>query len=201
MKYIEDIERELLHKCEDVPFGNSLYQSQCFIINQSYTKARALRACGLALNSSIRGLRDLEISQARKTIDIEELEERLKTETNPFEVRRIKLTIQEKRSDDAISAKLLKDAIYEIEYFRGVMDKLPKMNREEFELAEPEYYKRTLTRQAIGVGEAQNSLNGMGHKGTMTPEINLDEPTVTERLGTVLLPCDANHICEKLLRE
>ena len=193
MTYVDQVEKELLEKCEDIPFGNSLYQDECFILNTSYTDSRAIRNVGLTLSARVRALRELEISMARLAVDLEE-NEYLSKRAEGFELKRLEITRREKLSGMAYTQKLLKDALYEVEYLRAILDKLPKLSRAEFEAGEKQYFIESLTRQAVGLPEAAKSLEAMG----VEPEKQysfFDKPTLSERLGVSLdkaLPSDAD---------
>lgn len=189
MKYSEQIEKELLEKCAHIPFGNSLFQDESFILNTSYTDARAVRNCGLTLSARIRALKELEFSMEKMAVDIEEIDHKLTVEQNPFELKRLDIQKREKLGGLAYTEKLTADALYEIEYLRGIMAKLPKLSRSEFEAQEKQYFVESLTRQAVGMGEADKGLAAMGLKER--PQIDMTPTTISERLGVsvdTLLP-------------
>jgi hypothetical protein len=185
VKYSEQVEKELLEKCAHIPFGNSLFQDESFILNTSYTDARAVRNCGLTLSARVRALKELEFSMEKMAVDMEELEYKLTTEQNPFELKRLDIQKREKLSGLAYTEKLLADTLYEIEYLRSIMAKLPTLSRAEFEAQEKEYFIESLTRQAVGLSEADKSLAAMGLKER--PEINLTPQTISEKLNATVL--------------
>jgi hypothetical protein len=181
MKYSEIIEKELLEKCEDIPFGNSLYQNENFILNSSYTTARALKNVGLALSARVRALKELEYGMETLKIELEEIEFNIETTSNKFEARKLEIEKRKKQDGVQYTAKLLKDSLYEIEYFRKILSSLPKLTRAEFEEQEKEYFVETLTRQAIGLSEADKNLTAMGLKER--PKIDITSERLSEKLN------------------
>jgi len=77
--------------------------------------------------------------------------------------------------------KLLKDSLYEIEYFRAILAKLPKLTRQEFEDQEKQYFIESLTRQAVGLSEPDKSLAAMGLKER--PKVEITPKTLSEKLN------------------
>ncbi len=179
MNYIDQVEKELLEKCEDIPFGNSLYQDEAFILNTSYTDARAVRSVGLTLSTRLRALRELEFSMERMRVDLAEIEA---SKAEGFEAVRKDIAKREKLSGIAYTQKLLKDALYEVEYLRAVLAKLPKLTRAEFEAHEKEYFIASLSRQCVALPEAAKSLEAMGVMPEKQYEF-FNGPTLSERLG------------------
>ena len=183
-QYTDKLESELLDKCLDIPFENSLYQDEAFILNTSYTDARAVRNIGLRLSSKVQALRELEYSLEKAAIEKEQLE--AKVHADPFEKRLADLEIKKRMGGMAYTQKLLKDCLYECEYLRAILAKLPKLSRSEFEAQEKQYFLESLTRQAIGLPESVKSLEAMGEE--IKREYTLEyKPTLSERLGVSAL--------------
>lgn len=179
--YSDIVEKELLDKCEDIPFSNSLYQDESFVLNTSYTDARAIRNVGLALSARVRALKELEFGLETMQVDLEEIDFKLKNTQDQFELRRLDIEKRKKQSGLAYTMKLLKDSLYEIEYFRAILAKLPKLTRQEFEDQEKQYFIESLTRQAVGLSEPDKSLAAMGLKER--PKIEITPSTLSEKLN------------------
>ena len=179
MSYLEQLEKELWDKCDDIPFENSLYQNECFVLNQSHTAGRAVRNIGLRLSAKLTALRELEFSLTKIKIDVEEIDAKLGSKTG-FDKKRAELERAQKLAGLRYTKKLAKDALVETEYLRAVLAKLPKLSRAEFESQEKEYFLQSLTAQARGVSDAAKSLFAMGVKEL--PRL-ADTPLVSERLG------------------
>jgi K+/H+ antiporter YhaU regulatory subunit KhtT len=181
--YTDILESELMDKCLDIPFENSLYQDESFILNTSYTDARAVRNIGLRLSSKIQALRELEYSMEKAAIEKEQIES--KTYSDPFEKRLADLEIRRRESGIAHTQKLLKDTLYQCEHLRAILAKLPKLTRQEFEAQEKQYFIESLTRQAVNLPESVKSLEAMGVKPESGYEF-FNQPTLSERLGVSL---------------
>lgn len=181
MSYVDQVEKELLDKCEDIPFGNSLYQDESFILNTSYTDARAVRSIGLTLSARVQALRELEFSMRKLDVDMREIEHKLKS-AHYFDKERLEIEREEKTSGIAYTQKLLKDALYEVEYLRAILAKLPKLSRAEFEGQEKAYFIESLTRQAVNLPESVKSLEAMGVQPEAKYEF-FNKPTLSERIG------------------
>jgi hypothetical protein len=179
--YSDIVEKELLDKCEDIPFSNSLYQDESFVLNTSYTDARAIRNVGLALSARVRALKELEFGLETMQVDLEEIDFKLKNTQDQFELRRLDIEKRKKQSGLAYTMKLLKDSLYEIEYFRAILAKLPKLTRQEFEDQEKQYFIESLTRQAVGLSEPDKSLAAMGLKER--PKVEITPKTLSEKLN------------------
>ena len=187
MSYTDKLEAEVLAKCEDIPFENSLFQDENFIVNTSYTDARAVRNIGLRLSTKIQALRELEYGLAKTQIDIEELEEKKHEAKDVFELKRTELEMARKAQGQDYTKKLLKDALYECEYLRALLAKLPKFTRAEFEAQEAQYFRISLSRQAIGLPESAKSLEAMGEPLQMPQGVRFEPmERITDRLGVSL---------------
>jgi len=95
--YSDIVEKELLDKCEDIPFSNSLYQDESFVLNTSYTDARAIRNVGLALSARVRALKELEFGLETMQVDLEEIDFKLKNTQDQFELRRLDIEKRKKQ--------------------------------------------------------------------------------------------------------
>ena len=159
---LKDFLKELYNQFEELPFGNSDFQNKYFVINSQITPARAFRALCLRLRDRINALLEAYYNLKKEDIDIEELEEKLKTEKNIYEKRRIELDIEFKKLKRIDIKKLVDDAIHEVNYLLNLYNQFPTITREEFESEEEEYFKKKLTTQLIGDGNLM-SLLSMGY--------------------------------------
>jgi len=159
---LKDFLKELYNQFEELPFGNSDFQNKYFVINSQITPARAFRALCLRLRDRINALLEAYYNLKKEDIDIEELEEKLKTEKNIYEKKRIELDIEFKKLKRIDIKKLVDDAIHEVNYLLSLYNQFPTITREEFESEEEEYFKKKLTTQLIGDGNLM-SLLSMGY--------------------------------------
>lgn len=158
----DDVVKEIEEAFFDIPFENSQFQTENFVINAALTPERAYRAIGLRMNNRLRALQEARFSRMREDVDIDELRAKLSlSETNKFDRRRYEIDIQQKLSNRAFTEKLINDAIAELNVLYHHFKRLPKFSRKEFEAAEHKYFGESLTRQIKGIVGAQESLANM----------------------------------------
>ena len=143
---IEEINKANL----EIPFGNSKFQNENFVLASELTPARAYRHCLLRLNDRISALRECYYSLQIEDIDIEEMQEKSINETtDKFEKRRLAIRIEQKKVNRISTEKMIKDCYVEIETLYNAFDKLPKFTRAEFEAEEREHYELKLSRDLV----------------------------------------------------
>lgn len=157
-----DVIKEIEEAFFDIPFENSQFQTEHFVINAAITPERAYRAIGLRMHSRLRALREAQFSRQREEVDIDELRAKLSlSETNKFDKRRYEIDIAEKLSNRAFTEKLINDAIAELNVLYNHFKRLPRFTRIQFERAEAAYFEESLTRQIKGVVGAYESMTNM----------------------------------------
>lgn len=158
----EDVIKEIEDAFFDIPFENSQFQTEHFVINAAITPERAYRSIGLRMHNRLRALREAQFNRMREDIDIEEIEEKMKEYgITKFNRRRMEIDIQQKLANRAFTDKLINDAIKELNVLYHHFKRLPKFTREQFEAAEGKYFIESLTRQVKGNVGAQESLTNM----------------------------------------
>lgn len=158
----EDVIKEIEEAFFDIPFENSQFQTEHFVINAALTPERAYRSIGLRMNNRLRALREAQFSRMREEVDIDELRAKIDdTDTNQYDRRRAEIDILQKLSNRAFTEKLINDALAELNVLYHHFKKLPRFSRKEFESAEYKYFKENLTRQVNGVVGAAESLTNM----------------------------------------
>lgn len=146
----------------DIPFENSQFQTEAFVIAAQATPERAYRAIGLRMNSKIQAILEAKHGRAKEEIDIEELQAVVDDpEASSFARRRAQLDISYKLANRKYTDKLMNDAITELNVLYGHFQKLPKYTREQFELGEKQHFETKLTRQLQGVSGAAEALANM----------------------------------------
>lgn len=160
---ISTVVKEFEEAFFDIPFGNSQFQIDNFVINSQYTPERAYRAIGLAMSAKIRALKEAHYSLEKEKIDIEELEWKIAQDsTSKWDVRRFKLEIEEKNENKMYIEKLINDALHELSAHYRVFKKIPRYTRGQFESGEHKHFEIKLSREAQGIVGAANSLDCMG---------------------------------------
>ena len=164
--------QELEEAFFDIPFENSQFQTEHFVINAQLTPERAYRAIGLRMHNRLRALREAQFSRMREDVDIDELRYKAKNTANKFDARRYEIDILEKLANRAFTDKLINDALTELNVLYHHFKQLPRFTREQFEAAESTYFKESLTRQVNGcVGAAESLYNMNNH----TPALPTNE--------------------------
>ncbi len=147
----------------DIPFGNSGFQIDNFIINAAQTPERAYRSIGLGMRAKINALREAFYGLKKEDIEIEELTAKLKTDQlNDYERRKTILEIERKEEIRRDVRKLIKDAMAELAVFYRTFKKLPRFTRKQFEEGERKYFEIRLKKMALGIQGPFESLDNMG---------------------------------------
>lgn len=169
----DDVVKEIEEAFFDIPFENSQFQTENFVINAALTPERAYRAIGLRMHNRLRALQEARFTRQREDVDIDELRAKLTlSETNKFDRRRYLIDIAQKLSNRTFTDKLINDAIAELNVLYHHFKRLPKYSRKEFEAAEHKYFGESLTRQIKGIVGAHESLTNMTQP---TPAITYQE--------------------------
>lgn len=160
--------KTLLSEIQDsflnIPFGNSDFQIANFIVNGAHTPERAFRAVCLSLRDKILSLNEAYYNQLKFQVDLDELQEKIgDPATDKFARRRMEIDYEQKISQQRDNEKLILDAIHEVEFLHSYWQKLPHPTRAEFEAAEEDYFKISLTKQVLGIDGAVGSLENMGY--------------------------------------
>ncbi len=148
----------------EIPFGNSDFQIANFIINAGLTQERAFRAVCLTMREKIISLNEAYYNQKRLQVDLDELQAQVDDQTTgQFARKRAEIEIEYKISQQRDNEKLILDAIHEVEVLKGFWERLPHPTRKQFEAAEEDYFKISLTKQVLGIDGAVGSLENMGY--------------------------------------
>jgi len=144
----------------DIPFENSDFQNQAFVVAAQLTPARAYRAVGLRMFAKIRAVKEYQYGQEKLAIDIEEREAKIADPTlNPFERRRLELENVKAQDDSAWGKKLLNDALRELNCLYAEFKKLPKYTRSQFEAEEKAHFMASMKRQIEAPGPHASLAN------------------------------------------
>jgi len=185
---VPDVLKEVQEAFYDIPFENSQFQTEAFVIAAQVTPERAYRSIGLQMNSKIQALNEAKYSRAKEDIDIEELEFKIADPTtNKFDRRRFQLDIEQKLANRPYTDKLINDALQELNVLYHHFKTLPRYTRDEFEAGEKTHFEVKLTRQLTGIQGAQEALVNM----------NEDLPRLEETIQAALL---LNSSTSKLLK-
>lgn len=158
----ESILKEIEDAFWDIPFGQSNFQTENFVIANNITPERAYRSIGLALHSKLSALSGMDLDRKKQDITISELKHKIEnTEASIFDKQRWQLDIDTILSSRVWQEKLKLDAIIELGLLYKHFKALPRYTREEFEAAEHQYYQQNLQRKVRGIEGAVEALINM----------------------------------------
>jgi hypothetical protein len=198
----DDVIKELEDAFYDIPFENSKFQTEAFVIAAQITPERAYRSIGLRMMAKLRALNEAKFSRMKQQVDLDEIDYKLKDDKlDVFEKRRQEIKKQELLSGNYWSDKLINDAIQELNVLYKHFKNLPRYTRDQFESAEKLHFEQRLNRQVIGVSGAKESLVNM-HEDLKALECYEDE---IKKLGltkeeTVMLE-DLRNSMTNIMRE
>lgn len=153
---------------DGVPFGNSDFQIDKFVVNGSLTPERAFRSVCLTMRSKINALREAYYGQQRLGVDLDEITCKLsRGDVDDFTRRRLIIDREQKLAQQVDADKLIKDAIHELNTLYKWWNVLPHIDRTSFESKEAQYFMQSLVRQTHGITGALESLANMGLDGNL----------------------------------
>jgi hypothetical protein len=158
----EDVIQEVEDAFFDIPFENSKFQTEAFVIGGQITPERAYRAIGLRMHSKLRALNEAKFGRMKEQVDLDEIDHKLANENlSPFDRRREEIKKQELLSHRRWTDKLINDAISELNVLYKHFKSLPKYTRAQFEAGERLHFEQRLNRQVLGLEGAKESLINM----------------------------------------
>jgi len=158
----ETILDELEDAFFDIPFENSAYQTNHFVVDAQLTPERAYRAIGLRMSNRMRALREAQFGRRREDVDIDELRAKIAdTATSEWDRRRAAIDIEQKLVNRRFTGKLINDAIAELNVLYRRFQALPRFTRAQFEDGEAGHFVEKLGRQARGITGPYESLLNM----------------------------------------
>ena len=155
---IKEIEDAFYH----IPFENSAFQTENFVIAAQITPERAYRAIGLRMHKQLMVVQETILDNELRSLKIEELQSKIESpDYDRFDKRRFELDIERIRIQTAFGDKLFNDVLVELNVLYKHFKALPKYTREQFEAGEKRHYLEDLNRQAHELGGAKMSLINM----------------------------------------
>lgn len=158
----QSIMEELEEAFFDIPFDNSSFQTENFVIAGQMTPERAYRSIGLSLQTKLHTVQTNALENELRVVEREELEEKLNSpDYDKFEKRRFEIKLRKMKVNENFSKKLFNDAITELNLLYKHFKSMPKFTREQFEAGEKLHYFEKLKRQANNLNGGQQSLINM----------------------------------------
>jgi hypothetical protein len=146
----------------DIPFSNTNFQCENFVIANSITPTRAYRVIGLQIHGLLNQLRDYKYAEQTRQIEIEELEWEINNENfNSFQKRKKEIELQRLKEGDLWNQKLAMDVIRQLNLYYKHFKAFPKFTNKEFEAGERLYFEQSQNRQLLGLVGAKEALINM----------------------------------------
>lgn len=158
---VDNIIEEVESAFFDIPFENSAFQTENFVIAGSITPERAYRSIGLRMSAKIRALQEAKISRLNYEVDIDEIAWKIdNAKLDVFDIRRENIKKMQVEAELRFTDKLINDAIVELDVLYKHFKALPKFTREQFEEGERAHFEERLTRDSV-LNASQQSLVNM----------------------------------------
>jgi hypothetical protein len=159
---VGNVLKQLSDEFFDIPFENSQFQTENFVINASITPERAYRTIGLQLFSKLNILQENFFKEIENEIKISELTEKMESpEYSSWDKMRFNIEIQKINISRPLMEKLKNDAIKQVNFLYHALNKFPKFTGIQFENAERNYYEQSLLRQISSIEGAQGAMINM----------------------------------------
>lgn len=192
-----DIWEQLEKDSREIPFGNSDFQTEKFVIASSITPERAYRAVCINLRDKLNTISLASDNLLASKLEVEkkfkDIDKKLKSK-KLTDIDKVILSNEKRRLVIQINhtEKQIEDMIYEANVLYKHYQALPKYTKEQFERGEARYYLESLKRQAIGLDGAKGSLMAM-----------FDDTKALENFEEkyAALPQDQKHLLEKITEE
>jgi hypothetical protein len=180
---ISSILQEIETAFFDIPFGNSMFQTENFVIASQLTPTRAYRSIGLELHSKINNLQQQKFSRQLMDIELEELDSKISDPTTSiWDKKRAEIEKNKILSSINWADKLVNDTIQELNVLYYHFKSLPRYTREEFEASEKTYYIQRLERELSGITGAKDSVMNLQYDITAIREFErlwLEHPEIS----------------------
>jgi hypothetical protein len=187
---VENVLKEIQNAFYDIPFENSEFQTEHFVLAAQITPERAYRALGLRMYKKLIAVQESIIDMEKSKIEEEQMLQTLEDPTvSNFEKRKIKLDLKLKEINRPFFEKLLNDAIVELNVLYKHFKVLPKYTRQEFELGEKRHFLETSKRALMGISSHSESLFNIEHD--INSLLNFEKEFAT-------LPASKRHLLQDL---
>ena len=159
---VEELLQDLENAFWDIPFENSAFQTEQFIIASAITPERAYRSLGLRMHSLLRSVIERIWEEEADELYMEQLKEEI---NNPSlsKLEKLRKEIELKKATMNIFShkKTLHDALCELNILYKHYQSLPRYTREQFEAGEYRHYHERSLRGAHDLVSYKESLVNM----------------------------------------
>jgi hypothetical protein len=158
----KDILKDLEKSFWEIPFENSQFQTEMFVIASQQTPERAYRAIGLQMMTKLQAVQEAIYQEEENAIERDELQFKINDpSTDQFEKRRAELKLRQIENGGIFTEKLKHDLLVDLNCLYRNLQKFPKFTQEQFEQSERVHFEQRLLREATGLTGATLSLINM----------------------------------------
>jgi hypothetical protein len=146
----------------DIPYSNSVFQMEMFVLASQITPERAYRQIGMQLQLALEKIVSTTMQVQEQETELAETEDELKNkQLTPQGKIKLELAIFQKERALVALRKTLKDASIEADLYYEYFKKFPRYTREEFERGESLYYEQRLLRQLYNIEGCKEAIINM----------------------------------------
>ena len=157
-----DVIKEVQDAFWDIPFENSAFQTENFVLAAQITPERAYRAIGLRMHKKLIAVQEALIQKEKNEVEDAQIQAKLQSpDYDQYEKRIMELNLKKKQINRPLEEKCLNDAIADLNLLYKHFKALPRYTRAEFEAGERRHYLEDLNRQALGINGAKVALVNM----------------------------------------
>jgi hypothetical protein len=170
---LEDNYENLIHKIQkaflDIPFGNSAFQTEMFVLSAQITPERMYRQIGLSLLDKLNDFANAKLDIEKLEVQKAQLQNKIDNcDIDQYEKKLAEIELKKINISSFMNNKLLNDVIVEINQLYSHFIKFPSYTRQQFESGEKRYFEQKLQRQIIGINGAKESyINMTDDKNTL----------------------------------
>lgn len=159
---VSEVLEEIENAYFDIPFANTDFQCENFVIANAITPARAYRIIGLQIQTLLEAVQESKYSERIRQIDVMELEEKLNDPSiSKYEKMRDEIKLEKLKRPDRWHQKMINDTIRQLNLYYAHFKRLPKYTREQFEQQEQLYFEQSQRRQMLGITGAKEAIMNM----------------------------------------
>lgn len=140
---------KVLEKFDHVPFGNSKYQIEKFIIDEALTPARKYRTIGLQLFELLKNLGNTYFDLKEAKLEMEELQKTIDMTESNYARQKAIIQLERKQFELKFLEKLVLDASKEVKIYLQALSHFDDyISWADFEAQEEQYFKELRKVQA-----------------------------------------------------
>lgn len=157
----KELLRDLDAAFSDIPFGNSAFQTEMFVIAAQITPERAYRQIGMQLSESLQLLvtSTAELKQAETRAN--KIQEKLEQELSYDDRAELEIALFVEERGIVQLKKKITDQTAEATLLYRHFCKYPRYTRAQFEAGERLHYEQRLTRQIMGIDGSKDAYLNM----------------------------------------